>query len=692
MYLSRIHLANWRSYSDAEFRFNKPSVRRPLVLIGAMNGHGKTSLLFSLYVGLFGRFGLRHAEGFTHADGEDAPRYREAIRRFRRSTALSDEPTSVELVFTPTSKEEGSEIRIVRRWFFSTFGSPKSGDAFETLELYLDDKPQKLHNGIDAAIPRLERFLFRADVMPAFFFDGEQAQTLINNSGQDGMKKAVEVLFGTRVVEEALDATKQFISLSHSKLGGKKNADSQQVQLDEKIEARDAIESDILDLEKTIRSLEKKRELLETDQRHNQETLSKLGGERRDDLIQVHAAVERAETEKRNAEKSLTESARKLGIALALSRLMTSIANRLNAEAARERWENVRDGTIQRSDEVLQLALPEPHSTDPILQNLQSGNWLRLRDRFKAAIERIYIPPPNDCATEYILGHVKGESRDRLIMQLNVAQGQGVADIRGRAKRLMDARQQLEDAVWRRERIGTLPEEVDKISEKLSEIGEQISETSRQLGAAENEVKKRRAELHDLNAEIGRLQELLAKLGPEQKRIAVAERVRSVLSSLNEQLRPITVERLQDSVTSHFVKIADKRYRKGKIVFQENGSPVLRSPDAPDALIEMMSGFERRSFGIAFSLALAEITQKRVPLVIDTPLGNADQGYRRRLLKALMNVDLDQVIILTHDAEVTGPVFEEIEAQVRQYFLVEFDEKKKESIVYPERYFDGIGR
>ena len=208
----------------------------------------------------------------------------------------------------------------------------------------------------------------------------------------------------------------------------------------------------------------------------------------------------------------------------------------------------------------------------------------------------------------------------------------------------------------------------------------------------ERQVKKRRAELHDLNAEIGRLQELLAKLGPEQKRIAVAERVRSVLSSLNEQLRPITVERLQDSVTSHFVKIADKRYRKGKIVFQENGSPVLRSPDAPDALIEMMSGFERRSFGIAFSLALAEITQKRVPLVIDTPLGNADQGYRRRLLKALMNVDLDQVIILTHDAEVTGPVFEEIEAQVRQYFLVEFDEKKKESIVYPERYFDGIGR
>jgi DNA sulfur modification protein DndD len=233
---------------------------------------------------------------------------------------------------------------------------------------------------------------------------------------------------------------------------------------------------------------------------------------------------------------------------------------------------------------------------------------------------------------------------------------------------------------------------VEAISEKLGELGEQISDTSRQLGAAENEVKKRRSELRDLNAEIGRLQELLAKLGPEQKRIAVAERARAVLSSLSEQLRPITVSRLQNSVTSHFVRIADKRYQKGAVVFPDNGSPILRRPNVPDALIEMMSGFERRSFGIAFSLALAEITQKRIPLVIDTPLGNADQGYRRRLLKALMNVDLDQVIILTHDAEVTGALFEEIEGQVKQTFLIEFDQDKQESIVYPDRYFDGIGR
>lgn len=571
-------------------------------------------------------------------------------------------------------------------------GSPRSGDNFETLELYLGDRPQKLHTGIEAANSRLERFLFRADVMPAFFFDGEQAQTLINNSGQDGMKKAVEVLFGTKVVEETLDNIKQFISTSHSKLGGRKSADTQQNQLDEKLARREKLEKEIHDRETKIRQLEKKREELETEQRKKQEALATLGGERKADVAKIHADVADADAEKRNAERALTDAARRLGISLALSRLATSVANRLQAEAARERWENVRDGTVQRSDEVLQLALPEPAESDPLVGHLDHKTWLQLRDRFRKAIERIYIPPPTDCAEEYILGHVRGESRNRLLFALAEAKGQGIAEIRARARRLSEAKQQLEDAVWRRDRLANLPEEAVKIGERLSELGEQISETSRQLGAAENESKKLRSELQDVSAEIGRLQESLAKLGPEQRRIAVAERVRAVLSSLNDQLRPITVSRLQSAVTSHFTRIADRRYQNGEIVFPDNGTPVLQRPNMPEALIEMMSGFERRAFGISFSLALAEITQRRIPLVIDTPLGNADQDYRRRLLKALTNVDLDQIIILTHDAEITGELVEDIENQIRQTFLVEFDQHRQESIVKPDSYFDGIGR
>jgi DNA sulfur modification protein DndD len=84
---------------------------------------------------------------------------------------------------------------------------------------------------------------------------------------------------------------------------------------------------------------------------------------------------------------------------------------------------------------------------------------------------------------------------------------------------------------------------------------------------------------------------------------------------------------------------------------------------------------------------LAEITRRRVPLIIDTPLGNADSKYRPRTLDALRKFDCDQVIILTHDREVTPDLLEHIEGHVCQRFLVEFDEKQQRSLVHPNRFF-----
>lgn len=84
---------------------------------------------------------------------------------------------------------------------------------------------------------------------------------------------------------------------------------------------------------------------------------------------------------------------------------------------------------------------------------------------------------------------------------------------------------------------------------------------------------------------------------------------------------------------------------------------------------------------------LAEITRRRIPLVIDTPLGNADSEYRPRTLQALKNVDLDQVIILTHDEEVTPELAETIKSATAQTFLVEFQGRATGSVVQPGAYF-----
>lgn len=690
MYLSRIHLQNWRSYVDATFDFDRPTQRRPLVLIGAMNGHGKTSLLVGLYIGLFGRFGMRYCEGFDDKFEESNFRgYRDAIAKFRRNEAEPDDPTTIEITFSPSALDENQdEIRLVRRWHFGHGNKPKLFDSFETVELYRDGRAQVLTD-LDSAYDKLEKLLFPPHILPAFFFDGEQAQTLINKSGTTGMKKAVETMFGARLLTEVQTQIRQYLNQCHNRLGGKRNASQRAIELREKSEYREALNQRIARLQRQEAELSDERDGLEQNRKKAHEELARLGGERSVDIKSINEDREHAASEKDTAERVLLNTSRELGYCLAVSRLAVPILNRLEAEAIRERWERLRDGTEGRADEVLAVAMPEPAERDDLLGHLNAELRSRVRDRFKHALTQIYSPPPQGCAAEYLLGHVKGDDRQSLTDRIQEVRRLGGKDVVQKANRLKLARDQYEDCKAKSERYENLPHEVNELAERVRECSDKIEKLLNQHSSIENDIKKSKADLHALNAEIGRLQEELAKSEPEQKRIAVAERISRALDDLLEKLPPIALNHLKDLVTKHFTHIADKRFAGAKIDFDSDDqfAPVLRTAHGYPQRIDTMSGFERRSFGIAFSLALAEITGKRIPLVIDTPLGNADSEYRPRLLDVLTAADLDQIIVLTHDQEVNGELLTHIEKKVGQKFLVKYDPQKNGSTIYPNTYF-----
>ena len=174
------------------------------------------------------------------------------------------------------------------------------------------------------------------------------------------------------------------------------------------------------------------------------------------------------------------------------------------------------------NNDINAAALPEPAETDPLLGNLSTAVRQKVRERFIDALERIYNPQPTDCAKEYLLGHAKGESRAKLLLHLAQVQASGSAEAKDAARRLSAAREALDDAKAKTERLNNLPKATKDIRERLDVLNTQNQEISRKLGSLENEIKKLKADLHTLNEEIGRIQEELARLGPEQKRIAVS--------------------------------------------------------------------------------------------------------------------------------------------------------------------------
>ncbi len=59
MHLRSIVLRDWRAYvGNARFDFPAPTERKNVILIGARNGYGKTSLFHAIVLGLFGQDGM----------------------------------------------------------------------------------------------------------------------------------------------------------------------------------------------------------------------------------------------------------------------------------------------------------------------------------------------------------------------------------------------------------------------------------------------------------------------------------------------------------------------------------------------------------------------------------------------------------------------------------------------------------
>lgn len=691
MFMSKIALANWRSYDSAEFNFKPPTPagKKPIVLIGAMNGHGKTSFLLSLYLGLFGRHGLRYCEGFRGAGDADTAGYRRAIESYRRIGADPAEPTQVDLTFIPTLRdsEQQKEVRVVRRWFFTGSNKLRQGEGFEEVQVFVDGKPLRASDS-DAAMSAIELALFPAHVTPAFFFDGEQAQSLIEKMGEEGLRKAVEVMFGMKVVTELKDSLRTYLSAAHNRAGGRGRSSTIQDNLDAKKKEREAVNDLMGKRQLDLSALRSEHENMSRERSQKMEDLAKYGGAATRDVGDLQRQYGSAEKQKESSEKALTVALGTIGLNLALTRLGPAIRNRLLAEGEREAWEGLRTGTLAKREEVLAVAMPQPSSADPLLGVLSTDVLDKLRTRLLSALDRIYNPPPTNCADDFLLGHIRGEQRARVLTTLDQLTGVGGASIRQLASQAKDAREQMDDAKSKLERIGNLPTEVKSLKERIEELNGLIGTSGNRIGQLDNEITSLKSQLHDLNADVGRLQEELARLEPEQARLAVAERVNRVIEALSDALAPMTATRIEELVTKHFISIADERFAEGQIELRQNQPPAIRFPGQNQtSLLEVMSGFESRAFGIAFSLALAEFTRQRIPLIIDTPLGNADSEYRPRTLAALRRFDLDQIIVLTHDEEVTERLFDDLRPFVNQTFLVKFDSVEKRSKVFPDKFF-----
>lgn len=683
MWISRIALRNFKSYRDQVFEFPQPADGRNLVLVGGVNGYGKTTLLEAIYIGLYGEEAVVHraldraglkAKGYGHF--LESALYKHAIRN-------GDERMEVSIEITRPDK---GCLRLTRKWFFTSNG--KYDNQRLTIETRRSDAAAWMPWKEELLPELLSTYAIPPWLAPFFFFDGEKIAALADEDRTGWILAGLENLMGVAMVKELREKLADYSTAKLRQSGG---VDEQRVsEMGEELARETVRRAQIAEALAELRvqfqqGIEERdrltRVLRDLAQGSDARTVA--------DVVEATARAERQEDEYRTQLRKMMFTA--VPLQLVRSQWQDALSEALEQEDTLSSWESFRDAQQPRWQKF--------HDT------FFSSNWINglchlptaresLERTLSEAWESLYFPKPDGCADAHWHTYLQTNERRQLAdMRQRIRVSSGA--LRGLVTKLEDA----EAERWRlqQERIrlegadGTSRSaESDKISTALSAVQHAMDEWSRQIESHQNQLTSVDAELPQLKATYERERKKLVEGHPERQAAQHAERVVCMIDELLPDLFKLKLTALSAAATRIFRGLHHKD-QVARIVIQSDGKAALYSHEGNEITLPKSSG-ESQLFVLSLVGALAEVTGYKVPLIVDTPLARLSDEHCQKLLAYWAHDDSRQVILLSQDKEIGAIEFQRLNDNVAKSYLLKHTQMGHgvgctEAI--PDRYFAG---
>ncbi len=675
MFLTQLQLRNWRAYRNASFSFPPPdkSGRRNVILVGAQNGYGKTSFLIALYLGLFGREAMSLIEGFTEnlVSEDKLLSYQRLIEGILHRPAKNQEDAHCSVVLT--FLVDGSPIEITRRWNFKSGGRVRDLNHADGEEVFIESNGRKKAIASwTEANNRIEELLFPCNVMSCLFFDGEQAQKRVEAAGGRALFDAVKTLYGTGLLEQLSESLKTFITNERNALAksvGAVDADD----LERKRQELDMRRDQLASLQRDLTTTRAKRDEADARRIAVEHDLYALVGDKASDIQQYSDAVVALQNEQNQLQQSLVGQIADAALPLAVSRTHRRLTAALDAETIRERWLVLKDEASKKAGLIVDDVLPKGRKID-VDPPLTEGQASKLRVDLEKALERLWTPPPDGCAGESIFPFLPQNDRASVIALLTRMPSDITTKLSSTALTLQSVSVRLAETKVRFARTRDIQPQLEKLKADLQTALDTRQRLNGEVAGLEHRERADQQQLTDLRAAIGQMESRTKASNPVQAKLEVAQRLRTLSDDANDRLVPLCKEALEGRCTVHFRAMISGEYGKFKARFEAQQEPWLEGPNGQLVLVSSMSGAQKRAFGLAFTLAVADVAGTDAPIVIDTPVGNMDSAYRGRVLKYVADAAPGQVIFLSHDEEIYGPYVDGLKSKILQKNLVRFEQ------------------
>lgn len=660
MWLSRVELKNFKSYRQQVFEFPQPQGGKNLVLIGGVNGYGKTTLLEAIYVGLYGEEAIKQKA--LDSAGLKTKSYGHFLETafHRLAPAEGHERMEVSVEF---ARNDDGALRVTRRWFFNSKG--KYNDQKVVVEIRAPAggwMPQK-----EEMLPELlESYATPPWLASFFFFDGEKIAGLADEDRTGWIQSGLENLLGVVLVKQLREQLTNYIDKKLREVGG---VDEQRIEeLKRNLELERSKEAELSGTIGILRQqLNESKD--ERDRLSNQLAGLAQGSDART-VAEVAEKRERAAQQVDQCWKRLRELyAVQLPLQLIRKELYDALEKTLASEESLTEWEQSKARMQPNWEKFRHTFFNSPWISG--VCHLP-GARDSLDKTLSEAWESLHYPRPPECADAVWHDYLQANER-RKLTDMRAKSQVSAAGLR----QALEAHKQAEEEQWRLQQELIRLEGVDgegkaqqieQLKQQLQSAQEKLDSLGRELGAKENEHKALQGEINNQTAIYERERKKLVEGHPERQAAQEAEKVVGMIDGLLPRLFDLKLKALSETVTRIFRALHHKD-QVARIEISREGSATLFSHEGIEINLPKSSG-ESQLFVLALVGALAEVTGYRVPMIIDTPLARLSEIHCDNLLRYWASDPKRQVILLAQDKEIGVDEYRELTGSVSKTYLL----------------------
>jgi len=651
MKFRKLTIENYKSFQfPTEIIFPIGEDGRSIFLIGGMNGAGKTSIMEAINYCLYGG---KVEEIFRNIN--------------RREKATDNANVSFEMVI---EMDDGSELMVKRSWTAGAINEPRARDLTERLVVVRDGKRVSVQN------QEIWQDFIRATIPPGitqfFFFDGEKIQEIAaDDHAEVRLKSSLEAALGIQYINQLAndiayikqEERKNFIEISDEDLEFKQTElKREKSKLVRKNQERDSLKSELDGFKEQLEAAKKRFEATFNIQHESREAM------RQQEKKRIQAANRLAQVE--SEIRGLCEKALPFSIA---GRLFEGMRQQIEAERESASGEAIKENAASLAKRIVRVVEePEPIYTEKLslerMLELERRIFRLLKEGdLKANVEKFLDLSDRDAA--------------RVLNRMETLENSDVFLI----KLLLEEAKNLEAQIRQLEGIGQggalTPTERDLFDELQAEMegcSTQIGRKAEQLRLVEEDILTLDKRINDIEVEIEKLYE---KHNVSKEKADFIEECNTIASVLNQfivRLRKNKVHNLQEK-TFEMYRLLSSRSGLIKDIIIDDKTYEVRITDRNGHEIRKsaLSAGEKEVFAVSLLWGLAQTSELKLPIIIDTPLSRLDSTHRDNIVNNYFPNAGEQVIVLSTDTEIDTDYYRLLKSRLSGAARLEFDQRQE---------------